>query len=70
MLTSMVMSPENMLVCCDKIAVRIISMQFCIIIMHPTSKKLRRHIGLGLSVRLCMPESHFAYGQERLEMGS
>ena len=36
------------------------------IFMPPATKKLRRHIGLGLCVRW----SHFAYGQERLEIGS
>ena len=31
------------------------------LIMHPTSKKLRGHIGLGLSVCLCMHLSvHYA----------
>ena len=34
--------------------------------MPPTSKKLRRDIDLGLSVR----GSHFVYGQERLEFRS
>ena len=44
---------------------------FTIFIMPLTSKKLRRHIGLGLSVmRVCVCGSHFAYGQERLEIGS
>ena len=39
--------------------------------MPPTSKKLWGHIGLGLSVGLCVRASvTLAYGQERLEIGS
>ena len=46
--------------------------------MPPTSKKLRGHIGLGLSVQsspvVCsqsvMRELHLALGQEPLELGS
>ena len=45
-----------------------------IVIMPPTSKNLRRHVGLGLSVPGCMRASvrgsHFANGQERLEIVS
>ena len=48
------------------------------IIMPPTSKKLRGHIGLGLSVQSVsqsvsqsvMREQHLALGQEPLEVGS
>ena len=48
------------------------------IFMPPTSKKLRGHIGLGLSVRLCVRLSVRAssakvtltLGQEPLELGS
>ena len=38
--------------------------------MSPASKKLRGHIGLGLSVRQCIRPLRFPYGQERLEIGS
>ena len=42
--------------------------------MPPTSKKLRGHIGLGLCMCPCVGASvrplRFAYGQERLEIGS
>ena len=41
---------------------------FFFVIMLPTSKKLGRHIGLGLSVHSCMSGSHFEYGQEDLEI--
>ena len=37
------------------------------IFMPHTSKKFRRHIGLGLSVRLCVT---LALSQEPLEIGS
>ena len=42
--------------------------------MPPTSKKLRRHIGLGLSIRSSFPSVHMcvnlALGQEPVEIGS
>ena len=40
--------------------------------MSPTSKKLRRHIGLGLSIRAwCVVRGalRLAYGKKRLEIG-